>query len=290
MNCERVVQLIEEYVMKELDENIRLEIDRHLEKCVSCRNECSETKEVIDSLHGLKTSIKIKEDIMNRSKRNIIKKAEGNKKSVVRSIWGLAAGVFFILFVLSSSVIVFPTFASNYVPELPVVKQIKEVQAENSAVKQEMQGVKQENQKVKEENEIIKEENEKLKMTLKEIRGEEITEITTSDGIRATENNEIQELVIDFIKAQYREDIEAIKEMCTDEYRKQVEKDSSHIVGNKKGNVIFSTITNVAKEGELYLVFVRVNDDVDDDADYQWNFELKKIDGRFLVSFVGLDA
>lgn len=224
---------------------------------------------------------------MNMSKKSIVKNTNRKGKSVLKNVSGLVAGVFFVMFLFTSTIIVFPTFAYNYVPELPVVKQLKEAET----VKKDIQDIKQANQDIKKENLEIKEENEKLKMEIKEIKGEKITEVTSSSGIGVAENNMIQELVIDFIKAQYKEDIEAIKQMCTDEYKKQIEKDSSHIVGNKSGNVIFSTITNVAKEGDLYLVFVRVNDDLaEGDADYQWNFEIKKVDEKFLVSFVGLDA
>ena len=59
----------------------------------------------------------------------------------------------------------------------------------------------------------------------------------------------------------------------------------------KRGEVIFTQITNVAKEGEKYLVFVRLNDSIEkDDADYQEDFEVVKVAGKYLVSFVGKDA
>lgn len=287
MNCSKVVEMIEEYIMGELDKDTNLAIEGHLGECGACRLAYEEMKETIDSLHDLKKSIRIKEDIMIMNKKGISKNYSKNRRPVFRGFSAVAAGVFFLMFLFSSSIIVFPTFAYNYVPELPIVKQIKEVEK----VKQEIQEIKQENQDIKKENMEIKEENEKLKMEIKEIKGESITEITTSEGIAREDNNMIQELVIDFIKAQYKGDLGALKKMSTNEFAKQLEKDSSHIIGNKKGNVIFSTITNVAKEGDLYMVFVRVNDDLEeDDADYQWNFELRKIDGKFYVSFVGLDA
>ncbi|NLD50893.1 MAG: hypothetical protein GX660_27440 [Clostridiaceae bacterium] len=287
MNCSRVIEMIEEYIMGELDRDSNLAIEKHLSECSSCRLEYEELKETIGSLHDLKNSIRIREDIMMMNKRSIVKNYSKKRRPVLRGVSVAAAGMFLVMFLISSTIIVFPTFAYNYVPELPVVKQIKEVEK----VKLEIQEIKQENQDIKKENMEIKEENEKLKMEIKEIKGEKITEITTSEGINKTDNNMIQELVVDFIKAQYKGDLEALKKMCTNDFKKQLDKNSSHIVGNKKGNVIFSTITNVAKEGDVYLVFVRVNDDIEaDDADYQWNFELEKIDGKFFVSFVGLDA
>ncbi|MFZ5990013.1 MAG: zf-HC2 domain-containing protein [Bacillota bacterium] len=284
MKCNKVLELIEEYIMGELDLDTRMLVDKHLQQCDACMTEYEETKEVIGGLHQLKNSLKIKEDILDMSKRSIVKNVRRNRKPLGRALSGVAAGVFFAMFLLTSSIIAFPTFASTYVPELPVVKQLKEVQSSYNTVKQE-------NQQIKKENEEIKQENEKLKKTIKEIGGSSIVEYQTSEGIGEADNNAIQNMVIDFIKAQYKGDMETIKEMCTDEFKKEVDRMRSDILMDKKGDVVFTQITNVAKEGELYLVFVRLNDTSEaDDADYQLNFELKKIGEKFLVSFVGKDA
>ncbi|NLP14539.1 MAG: hypothetical protein GX383_08760 [Clostridium sp.] len=139
------------------------------------------------------------------------------------------------------------------------------------------------------ENEAIRKENDELKTKLKEIGGSLITEYQTSEGIGEEDNNRIQEMAIAFIKAQYRGDIEAIKQMCTDEFRKKVEHNPAQYLLDDKGNVVFTQIRNVAKEGDLYLVYVRLSDD-SDISSYQINFEIVKENDEFLVNFAGYDA
>lgn len=118
-----------------------------------------------------------------------------------------------------------------------------------------------------------------------------IKEVVTSEGIPAEENQAVQELVLKFIKAQYKGDIETIKSICTDEFSEKVGIKKYGILKEKTGDLIFSTITNVAKEGEKYFVFIRMSDGVTKgDAEFQQNFELVKVNGKFLVSFVALDA
>lgn len=299
MNCDKVLELIEEYIMGELDENSSKMVEEHLLNCEVCKKEFEETKEIISSLHDLKESITIKEDVLDMSKRNIVKKASKRSKKPVRKyLSGVVAAMFFGMFLFTSSIIAFPTFASTYMPELPVVKQLRDAQNNYNTVKQEVQDVKQQNEEIvkqnefiKKENEEIKQENEKLKKTIKEIGGSKITEYQTSEGIGEADNNRIQEMVIEFIKAQYKGDIEVIKGMCTDQYKKEIDRYKDDILIDKKGDVVFTQITNVAKEGDLYLVFVRLNDSSEtDDADYQLNFELVRVNDRFLVSFVGKDA
>jgi len=55
-----------------------------------------------------------------------------------------------------------------------------------------------------------------------------------------------------------------------------------------KGDILFTCITNVAKNGNLYGVFVRLNDTVDRElGDYRWSFELVKHGDEFLIPLQG---
>lgn len=273
MNCEKVLDLIEEYIMGELDLETRFMMEKHLQECSVCTTEYKETEEVI---RGVRNIINNKEDILNMSKI-------GEK----RRRWGIslpsvAAAVFFAMLLLTSSVVAFPAFASTFAPQLPIVKQFLEVQNNyNVAI--------QENQEIKKLNEQIEQENKQFKATIKEIGGTSIEEIQTSEGIGADDNNKVQNLVIDFIRSQYKGDIENIKAMCTDEFKVQVNAMKDIIHKDNKRNFVFTQITNVSREGDLYLVYVRVND-ASDIPDYQMNFELKKINEEFYVSFVGNDS
>ena len=300
MNCSDVKNLMEEYIMGELDENISNELKKHIDGCSSCKTEYDETKKLIGGLKKLKESIKIKDDILEINKRNILKNTKSKKSNIKKMVSGIAVGMFVIMFLFTGSILAFPTFAFNYVPEqLPVIRQLKEIQNSFNEAKEEIEEIKRENKYIKQQNEEIKLENEELKKTIKEIEGEYITEYQTSEGIDQNDNQIIQGMVIGFIKALYRGDIESMKEMCNDEFKARLANETTEILfsndGNyvylNDGNVIFTQITNVAKEGEVYYVFVRLNDAVYEGvADYQLNFELEKVNGEFLISFVAKDA
>jgi len=264
MNCDEVIELIEEYVMEELDKGMHLMVEEHLRKCSSCNMEYHEKEQLIRGLQRIKKSIKIKEDVLDMVKKNAVNNINSRRNIFRKSFSTIVAGVFFVLFLLSSFIVVFPTFAVDYVPELPVVKQVKEAQE-------------------------IKKENEKLRIAIKDVNGTQIKEIKTSEGIETNENDMIQKMAINFIKAQYKEDIKTAQEMCTEEFKKELEKNNGLILKAKKGYLVFSTITNTAKEGDVYVVCIRVSDDLDD-SEYQWNFEFKKVGEKFLISSVGLNA
>jgi hypothetical protein len=63
------------------------------------------------------------------------------------------------MFLFAGSIIAFPTLASSYMSELPMVKQFKEAQEENNAVKDEIEKVIQQNEQIMAENEAIRKES-----------------------------------------------------------------------------------------------------------------------------------
>jgi len=275
VKCEKALELVEEYIMGELDPETRLMLEKHLQECSSCNKEYVETEEVVRGLQNIKNQITIKDDIL------IISKMSEKSRRWEKVLPSVAAAVFFAMFLFTSSVIAFPTFASTVVPGAPVVKQLLE--AKNS-----YNTVMQENQEIKKLNEQIEEENKRLKMSIKEIGGNSILEVQTSEGIGEEDNGKIQNLVIAFIKAEYMGDIEKIKAMCTDGFKVQVD-EMKEIFLKDKSDIVFTQISNVSMNGDLYLVNVRLSDS-NDLASYQMNFELVKINHEFYVSYVGNDA
>lgn len=276
MKCEKALELVEEYIMGELDSETHFMLEKHLQECSACNAEYMETEEVIRGLQNIKNSITIKEDIL------IMSKMTEKSRRLERVLPSVAAAVFFTMFLLTSSVIAFPTFASTVVPRAPVVKQLLEAKnGYNTAM--------QENQEIKKLNEQIEEENKQLKMSIKEIGGNSILEVQTSEGIGEDDNNKIQNLVVDFIKAEYMGDIEKIKAMCTDEFKVQVDEMKEITLKDNKSDVVFTQISSVSMDGDQYWVNVRLND-TNDLPDYQMNFELVKINQEFYVSYVGNDA
>src|SRR5690606_24425761 len=101
-------------------------------------------------LKKLKESIKIKDDILELNKKNILKNTKEKKFNMKRFFSGIAAGMFVIMFLFTGSIVAFPTFASNYVPEgIPVIRQLKEIQNNYNEAKVEIEEIKRENDYIK---------------------------------------------------------------------------------------------------------------------------------------------
>ncbi|HOA97980.1 MAG TPA: hypothetical protein PKK29_09425 [Acetivibrio saccincola] len=84
MNCNDVKGLMEEYIMGELDVNTFNELKKHIDGCSSCKTEYDETKKLIGGLKKLKESIKIKDDILELNKKNILKNTKEKKFNMKR--------------------------------------------------------------------------------------------------------------------------------------------------------------------------------------------------------------
>ncbi len=281
MNCREFLKLMEEYIMDKISPVQRTAIENHLEVCKQCRLEYEKTKALVQKIRNIKNVLRSREDIgmnMDMNKKSIVNKLnKPERRSYTRLLPGIAACVFFVMFVFSGFILAFPSLACRYIPEIPLVKELSQTIEENSEIRQEIEAVKME--------------NEQLKMEIKKIKDIEVNEVTTSEGVSEEEDRAVQELVVDFIKAQYRKDIDALKQMSTDEFKKQIDRMKQSIFMGKGGEVVFTQITNVAKDNDIYYVFVRLNDSAEsDDADFQENFEVVRVGEEYLVSFVGLDA
>jgi len=64
--------------------------------------------------------------------------------------------------------------------------------------------------------------------------------------------------VIKFIRAMYRGDIETARKISTEEFKQELAQNAKHYLMINKGDILFTCITNVAKNGNLYGVFVRL--------------------------------
>ncbi len=273
MSCRRFRDMIEAYIMGEISPSERELFERHMENCDSCMRELQESGYVIERIRNMEDWVNIGKEVLAMSKKEIGKRAVKRKWVPGKLFPAMAACFCMTVAVLACSILAFPSFAASIAPRFPLVKSMVEAREENDQLKQQV--------------EEIEKENEVLKLEIKKIKDVEIVQVNTSDTVSEEERYTIQALVIDFVRAQYRGDVEWIRNACTQEFAKHAEE----LVKDKKGEVVFTQITNVAKEGDLYLVFVRLNDtSSEDDADYQENFELVKENGKFLVSFVGLDA
>jgi hypothetical protein len=263
--------------------------EEHIAKCDHCADETEKAHEMVERITNLKKGRLVREDILNVSRRNIMKKVESYKshgyKKRFMPLSAAAAGLLVALFTLAGSFIAFPVLAERFAPQLPVVKELLQTREENKA----LLGVKEQSEELRQKLAEVEKENEQLKIQIKEISGEKMPEVQTGTGVSPEENSAIQEITVNFIKAQYKGDLNAIKAVSTERYLKEIERQKSSISKNNSGSVVFSQITTVAKENDMYLVFVRISDSKSD-SEYQENFELKKVNGKFMVDFMGMDA
>lgn len=275
MNCIHITENMEEYIMGELDAVSAEAVKQHLGQCPHCLLQYEETRDIIQRLRNFKYDMNVKKGLFDMRKRKVKTHAPG--KSIFRFLPTAAACVFFGISLITTSVLAFPSFAQKYTPELPLIRQLTEAKEQNRETSRQLDSVKLE--------------NEQMKIQLKNISGEQVKEVTTSTGVDEQVNSTIQSLVVEFIKAQYTGDMDKILSVSTPEFKEFVQKNKEYILFDDTAGVVFTQITNVAKEGDKYLVFVRLNDGkTKGDADFQQNFEVVQDGAAFLIASVGLDA
>jgi len=121
------------------------------------------------------------------------------------------------------------------------------------------------------------------------IDGIRIPEVQSGNRIDEETDRAVQTVAIRFIRAQYENDIETLLRLSTDALAKEIAAAPEDYLFS--GNVAFRSITNTAEQNGKYLVFVRFTDKNEPgQADVQEDFEIVRVDGEYLVSFVGLSA
>jgi len=278
MKCDEVRESLEMYINGELDDKSSSSIARHLKDCPACALEYEETRGLIVQLKDMKDLFQPK-GVFDMAKMESYGR-RGSKSS--RSSWGTrmlaATAAFALMFsVASGSLLAFPALAKQ-IPALPIVQDIESLQEENEEMKkqtEEMQG-----------------EIERLKIEMREIKGTSVKVVESAKNTLTDEENlKVQGFVMDYVRAQYKGDLKKIKSMSTPEFVKRIEKRPAEVLKDENGTVAFGSITNVAKEGDDYWVFVRISDTKQFvDSEYQQNFMLKKVGDSYLVDTVEMDA
>jgi len=163
-------------------------------------------------------------------------------------------------------------------PAVPIVKDTESLEKQNETIK--------------EQNKETQEEVGSLSIEMKEIKGEKVKVIeTVKPALPERDNLLVQGLVMDFVRAQYAGDLKKLKDLSTPGFAKTIGSMPSEFLKGESGNVTFGSITSVAKEGEELLIFVRISDTKTSvDSEYQENFTVKKVDGKYLVDNMETDA
>ncbi|GAB6171301.1 hypothetical protein JCM15765_07790 [Paradesulfitobacterium aromaticivorans] len=274
MNCQEVLDNLELYISGELEPEVADPLSRHLKSCPHCHREYIRSQELINSLHQLPQQIRLK-DVLKVQMQNEINKNATSKKFKHRSGFAIgAAAVFFVLFTLSSTLLAFPALAEKYTPSLPIVQNLSHLKTETAALK--------------DQTVALQSEADALKVQMKQIDGTSLKVVETRAALDSADNAQVQTLALSFIKAQYKGDMQKIQSITTPEFYQKIQTRQSQYIWTDNGAVIFGSITNVAKEKDSYLVYVRISDSRDD-SEFQENFILVNDNGTYKIKEVELD-
>jgi hypothetical protein len=146
---------------------------------------------------------------------------------------------------------------------------------------------------LEERAEDLQQQVDELTVRLETIDGEEIAIVDSAPGDLPPEvNAAIQMLAMDFIRAQYAGDLDALAAMGTDRLKADIEAHPDDYLRAGGEGLTFAQMTEAAQaEDGTYLVFVRLSDSAEwTDSQYQEDFEIKRVGDVYLVDFMGMDA
>lgn len=246
----------------------------------------------IDRLTEFKNEFQLKDGAKIMAKRKIMNGIDKRKKTRdARFVPAFMTVLLLMTMIASVSVLAFPEIAVKYAGALPIVKELARKEDDVNLLNGKVAAL-QENINEKESMvQYLEAQVEQLEIKLKEISGEEIPEVITSENEDETLNIQLQSLTVNFVKNMYKGDYEAAAQFCTPDFASFVKEHPDSILMRKDNRVIFTQITNIAvTEKGIYLVFLRLNDSVDGEADYQIDFEIIEQNGKYLISFAGMNA
>lgn len=249
-------------------------------------------QETIDRLKTFQNEFQMKDGAKYMAKKKIMNGlVRGKQASRVRFIPAFRTALLIITLVASISVLAFPDMAVRYAGALPIVKELVREKDDANTLNDKITSLQGE---LSEQENIVlylDEQTKELQKKLKEIADEKIPEVITSENEDEMLNVQLQSLTVNFVKALYRGDYEDAAAFCTTDFGPKVKEHPEYIVMRKEKAVVFTQITNIAlAEDGTYLVFLRLNDSDEGEADYQIDFEVIEKDGKYLISFAGMDA
>ena len=249
-------------------------------------------QETIVRLKAIQNEIQMKDGAKNMAKRKIINGLDKGKKTrKVRFILALGTALLILAMVMSVSVLVFPDIAVRYAGALPIVKELVQEKDDVITLNEKICSLQDE---ISEQESVVmylEAQIKELEKKLKQISDEKIPEVITSKNEDEMLNIQLQSLTVNFVKAMYRGDFEEAAQFCTPEFSVTVTDHPDRIIMRKENAVVFTQITNIARaEDGTYLVFLRLNDSDDGEADYQIDFEVIEKDGKYLITFAGMNA
>jgi hypothetical protein len=260
MNCDDVRDSLEMYISGDLPDAESRDVAAHLAECASCTAEYERVRALVASVRELADAFVPVERFSPAPAR----------RATVGWGWRLATAAALALALVALGALSVPAIARQL--PLPVTSRLDRLETENAALRKQV---------------------DELQMRIEQIGGEEVPVVDTAPGDLPPEVNlAVQTLAMEFIRAQYAGDLDALARMGTERLKADLAKHPEDYVRTGGEGLTFAQMTEAAvTEDGTFLVFVRLMDAADwSGSQYQENFEIKKVGETYLVDFMGMDV
>jgi hypothetical protein len=278
LNCHEVNDSLESYITGDLGDLETSRVAEHLKDCPACAVAYEETRLLVGELKDLRCVFQpdhVFEEVMSVTAHVKQGEERPGRRSWAK-LWAAAAAVLLVAAIGAVAVVTVPSLAQT-VPT-PVGNRLDDLERENRAVH--------------EQNEAMQERIDKLEESVRELTGDEVAVVATSEDDLSDEvTMAVQQVVIEFIKAQYAGDLQRMKELATPALKERIDQRPEEYLRDDAGTVSFAQMTDVGIYEGLYVTFVRLSDtEVFSDAQYQENFGVKEVGGSYLIEWMEMDA
>lgn len=260
MNCPDVNESLEMYIAGDLPDAESRDVAAHLAGCETCAADYERTRVLVGRVKDLAEAFV---PVERFSPAPAHRPAAGWG-------WRLATAAALALALLSVSALTVPAIARQL--PLPVSDALDELETENADLREQV---------------------DELQLRIEQIGGEDVPVVDTTPGDLPPEvNMAVQTLAMEFIKAQYAGDVDALAAMGTDRLKADLAANPESYLREGAEGLTFAQMTEAAvTEDGTYLVFVRLMDSAEfSGMQYQEDFEIKKVGDGYLVDFMGMDA
>ncbi|MFA4964984.1 MAG: zf-HC2 domain-containing protein [Thermoleophilia bacterium] len=278
MSCHEVLDALESYIAGDLDDREASRVAGHLATCPACGVAYEETRLLVSELKDLRNALqptRVFGEVPQMS-TSVKQRERGPRRRSWGRAWTVAAAALVLALAGAVALITVPSLART-VP-LPVGARLDDLQRENQAVQA--------------QNQALQERVTKLEARVESLTGDEVTVVPTSEEDLPDEvTMAVQQVVIEFIKAQYAGDVRRLKSLSSPALQARIDEHPDEYLRDDAGAVSFAQITDVGVSEGLYVTFVRLSDTkVFSDSQYQEDFSVKRAGDRYLVETMEMDA
>lgn len=262
MNCSDVRDMLESYIGDDLDDERAAHVAEHLRGCGPCSAAYERTRAVVVGLRGIS-------DAFVPADRFVPPPAYASGPDGGWA-WRAAAVAASVIALAAVSVLSVPAIAREL--PLPVAREMDSLERRADDLQEQV---------------------DELTVRLETIDGERVAIVDAAAGdLSAEEGEAVQRLAMEFVRAQYAGDLDALAAMGTDRLRADLAARPDDYLRAGGEGLTFAQMTEAVRaEDGTYLIFIRLSDAADwSESQYQEDFEIKRLGDTYLVDFVGVDA